>query len=191
MTINTICKGSVRLECYNYYRALTKGDNKMASKKTQERERLQKVYGHLYKRHFITEGYKCFYCGETAQCLDHSPALSTLEGMPKNYMKKNEIPHTLLPCCFQCNAALGSKNLPTVIDRLLYLESYYDAFFKKQKKKWDSEKIEELGNNLKRFVKHKQEQLDVYLWKIRAIQMRQIKPETFPIFEGCSDVSEL
>lgn len=184
-----ICKDSVSLECYNYYLALIKGDKNMASKKDRERARLQEIYGGLYKRHFITEGYKCFYCGETAQCLDHSPALTTLESMPKGYMKRNEIPHALLTCCFQCNSALGSKNLPTVLDRLMYLESYYEAFLKKQKQKWDSEEIDELGSNLKKYVKHKQEQLDIYVWKIRAIQMRQIKPETFPVYEGFSDIS--
>ena len=175
-----ICKDVVSLECYNYYLALTKGDNNMASKKNKERMRLQEIYGGLYKRHFITEGYKCFYCGETAQCLDHTPALSVLEGLPKGYMKRNKIPYALLPCCFECNAALGNKSFLTAFERLMYLESYYEAFFKKQQRKWDNEEIEEMGDNLKRYIKHQKEKLDIYVQKIRAIQLRQMKPETYP-----------
>lgn len=172
-----ICKDNVRLECYNYYLALIKGD-KMANNK--ERDRLRKIYGHLYKRHFITEGYKCFYCGETGQCLDHVPALTTLEGLPKDYMKRNKIPYSLLPCCFECNKILGDRNIINVLDRLLYLESYYEAHLKKQKSKWDKDEIEELGENLQKFVKHRQEKLDIYIQKIRAIHLRQLKPESYP-----------
>jgi 5-methylcytosine-specific restriction endonuclease McrA len=177
-----ICKDSVSLECYNYYLALVKGDNNMTSKKNKERERLQAIYGGLYKRHFITEGYKCFYCGETAQCLDHSPALSVLEGLPRGYMKRNKIPHTLLTSCYECNAALGGKSFLTAFERLMYLESYYEAFFKKQMGRWDEEELSEMGTNLKRYIKHEKEKLDIYLQKIRAIQLRQLKPETYPTY---------
>ena len=179
------CKDYVSLECYNYYMALMKGDNIMAknrSKSAKERARLQEIYGGLYKRHFITEGYKCFYCGETAQCLDHSPPLTVLEGLPRGYLKRNEIPYALLPCCYECNAALGGKSFLTVFERLIYLESYYDAYFKKQKGKWNDEELKEMGENLKRYIQHKQEKLDIYLQKIRAIQLRQLKPETYPVY---------
>lgn len=182
MRISLNCKDDVSLECYNYYRALTKGDKIMANNK--ERERLQKLYGSLYKRHFITEGYKCFYCGETAQCLDHVPALTTLETLPKGYMKKNSIPYSLLTCCFECNKALGDRNIIHVLDRLLYLESYYEALLKKQKSKWDEDELSEMGENMQKFIRHKQERLDIYVQKIRAIQLRQLKNETYP----CPDI---
>ena len=177
-----ICKAPVSITCYNniYYNALMKGENMAKSKKNIERERLQQIFGHLYSRHFITEGYKCFYCGETAQCLDHVPPLSMLDSLPKGYMKKNNIPYSLVTSCYQCNAALGDKRFVNVQERLLYLESFYDAFFKKQKGKWDKEELSEMGENLKKYIQHRQETLDVYIQKIRAIQMRLLKPETFP-----------
>lgn len=176
------CKNGVSFVCYNNMVDILSKDIILTNKAKKERARLTQLYGHLYKRHFLDEGYKCFYCGETAQCLDHVPAISTLEDMPKEYMRRNKLPHALVPSCFECNKILTNRNMPHVLDRLIYLESYYEKLMKKQQTMWDDDEIEELGRNMKLYVKHQQEKLHVYVYKIRAIQMRQIKPETYPVF---------
>lgn len=147
-----------------------------------KRIQLMKTHGHKYTRHFLTEGYYCFYCGEPANSLDHVPPLSAMEVLNKEKRKKDNIPAALVPCCMECNGALGGRQLWTVFDRLLYLESYFDAFFKKQKALWTDEEINELGYSLRESVRHRQDKLDRYRDKIRAIQIRQMKPETFPSF---------
>lgn len=152
------------------------------SQKRKEREHLMRVHGHKYKRHFITEGYYCFYCGQSADTLDHVPPLSLMDIYTQETRKKKRIPATLVPCCSECNSALSNRNLPTVMDRLMYLESYYEAYFKKQKAQWTEEEIEELGSSLREYVRHKQDKLNVYKDKIRAIQLRSIKDETHPIW---------
>jgi hypothetical protein len=152
----------------------------MATKRNQKREILMKLHGHKYKRHFTQEGYYCFYCSDPADTLDHVPPLSAMEVLNKEKRKKEQIPAVLVPCCRECNSALGSRQLWTVFDRLMYLESYYDAYFKRQKMLWSEEEIEELGYSLRESVRHRQDKLDRYRDKIRAIQVRQLKPETYP-----------
>jgi hypothetical protein len=152
----------------------------MASKRNQKRTLLMKLHGHKYKRHFTQEGYYCFYCADPADTLDHVPPLSAMDILNKEKRKKEKIPATLVPCCAECNSALGARQLWTVFDRLMYLESYYDAYFKRQKMLWTEEEINELGPSLRESVRHRQDKLDRYRDKIRAVQVRQLKPETYP-----------
>lgn len=153
---------------------------KAMSKKDRKRKQLLSQYGHKYKRHFIQEGYVCFYCGEQAHGLDHVPSLAWIDAYSDDERIKSEIPAVLVPCCSSCNGALSDRLLPTVWDRLLFLESYYDAYLKRQKALWDEDEIEELGHNLQQMVKHKQERLNVYLDKIRAIQKRLVLTDSHP-----------
>ena len=156
----------------------------------QKRNQLMKSHGHKYKRHFLIEGYYCFYCGDPANTLDHVPPLSAMETLDREKRKKDRIPAALVPCCSECNNALGDRQLWTVFDRLLYLETYYDAYFKKQKSMWSEDEIEELGPSLKEAVRHRQEKLNRYIDKIRAIQVRQLKPETYPIWVDDDEINE-
>ena len=150
------------------------------SAKSKERIRLNKLHGHKYKRLFLNEGYFCFYCADPASSLDHVPPLSSMDNLDYDYRKKHSIPCALLPCCMDCNAALGDRKLFTAMERLQYLESYYEAKLMKQRKLWSDDEIEELGGSLKDYVRARQEKISRFMYKIRAIQMRQIRPETFP-----------
>jgi len=162
----------------------------MATKAQKQRQQLMKTHGHKYQRHFITEGYYCFYCGDPAQALDHVPPLTMMDVIGPEKIKKDRIPRALVPCCTECNSALGNRQLMTVFDRLLYLESYYEAFFKQQKAMWSDEEIDELGPSLREFVRHKQDKLDRYIDKIRAIQLRQLKPETYPVYAPANEIGD-
>ena len=163
----------------------------MASKAEKRRRDLIKIHGHKYRRHFLAEGYFCFYCGDRAQGLDHVPPVSMIEDLPYEKRKKWGIPCVLLPSCNECNFALNNRGLFNVFDRLLFLESYFDAKLQKQTSLWSESEIKELGHNLQGYVRAKQEGLQWLASKIRAIQVRQIKPETFPKFiEEDSDSSK-
>lgn len=150
--------------------------------KPKNRLLLLKVHGHKYRRHFISEGYYCFYCGQNAQALDHVPPLALMDSLPYETRKNKKIPCSLLPVCNQCNSALLARNLCYVADRLLYLESYYEAKLKKATSFWSEGELQELGRGLQDYIKAKQEINHEIIMKIRSIQMRQIKTETFPVF---------
>ena len=162
----------------------------MKNSKSKHREMLMKVHGHKYKRHFTNEGYYCFYCGDPGQCLDHVPPLSMMDVLSKEKIKKDRIPRALVPCCNECNGALGDRQLLSVMDRLLYLESYYDAYLKRCRALWTDEEIDELGSSLKEYVRHRQDKLHRYVDKIRHLQLRQIKTETFPVYETDETIEE-
>lgn len=143
-----------------------------------------RIHGHKYKRHFTEEGYRCFYCGDSAQCLDHVPALSWIDSLDTPYRRTHNIPTSLIPACFECNKALGDKPLHTVVERLDYLESHYDKKFSKQQSLWDEEEIESLGFNLRAMVRHHQGKVMEFLTKLRGVQSRLYKTETFPVFNN-------
>lgn len=149
-----------------------------------------RVHGHKYKRHFLTEGYYCFYCSDPADTLDHVPPLSLMAVYTVEKRKKDKIPASLLTCCRECNNALGNKNLPTAMDRLLYLESYYEAYFKKQKALWSEEEIEELGPSLRESVRHRQDKLNRYIDKIRSIQLRSLRVESHPTWVEDDEIED-
>jgi hypothetical protein len=151
--------------------------------KSKHREELMKKHHHKYVRHYTNEGYYCFYCGDPAEGLDHVPPLSLIDAMPYEKRKRAKIPAVLLACCGECNNALNSRRLVNVDERLEFLESFYDAKFKKQNSMWTEEEILELGPSLQNSVRAKQEQLQRYIHKIRNIQRRYRLVETHPTWE--------
>lgn len=153
------------------------------SKRSKNRQQLMQKHNHKYIRHYISEGYYCFYCGDPAEGLDHVPPLSLIDVIPYEQRKRARIPASLLPCCKECNSALSSRRLVTVDDRLDFLETFYDAIFKKQSSMWTEEEIEELGPSLQSSVKARQEKLQRYIHKIRGIQRRARLIETHPTWE--------
>ena len=141
------------------------------------------MYGSRYKRHFLDEGFYCFYCGDPAHCLDHLPSLSLMPDITLEELKQEKIVCSLLPVCDECNFASNAKKHFHAIDRLTFLEIYYEKHFKKMKSSWSAEEIDELGPSLREYVKAKQEKIDRYIDKIRGIQKRLAMPHTFPMFE--------
>lgn len=153
------------------------------TKRNKKREELMQKHHHKYVRHYTTEGYYCFYCGDPAEGLDHVPPLSLIDTMPYERRKASRIPATLVACCSECNSALNNRRLVNVEERLEFLESYYDAKFKTQNAMWTEEEIQELGPSLQNSVRCRQEKLQRYVHKIRAIQRRHMMTETHPTWE--------
>lgn len=149
-------------------------------KSKKDREFLLKKHGFKYTRFYTDAGYRCFYCGIHAECLDHSPALTEMEHIQPEAIKKHEIPLALIPSCNQCNVILSNRRFHYPEERLAYLESYYQAYYEKRQALWTEEEIAELGFSLRDTVRHKQEKLGVYIEKIRHIQQRLLRPESWP-----------
>lgn len=141
------------------------------------------MYGSRYKRHFLDEGFYCFYCGDPASCLDHLPSLSLMPDISLEEIKKRKIACSLLTVCEECNSSSSAKKHFYPIDRLVFLESHYEKQFKKMKSLWTNDEIEELGPSLKEYIKARQERINRYIDKIRGIQKRLALPHTYPIFE--------
>ena len=154
---------------------------------SKQRKNLMKMHNHKYTRHYTSEGYYCFYCGDPAEGLDHVPPLSLLDGMPYEQRKRSRIPAVTVACCSECNSALSSRKLVTVDERLDFLESFYDAKFKKQSAMWSQEEIDELGPSLQASVRARQEKLQRFIHKIRGIQRRARLIETHPTWEPNPD----
>lgn len=68
----------------------------MPSKQDKARKELMRTHGHKYKRHFLSEGYYCFYCGDPANTLDHVPPLHEMPNLP--YEKRKRIVSLPLYC---------------------------------------------------------------------------------------------
>lgn len=148
--------------------------------KAKERKRLLQIFGHLYERHYTEEGYRCFYCNEAADGLDHVPPISWVETYSKEFWKENQYPFATIPCCRDCNSALGNRRLFSVEDRLKFLESFYDAKFTKEYIPWSEAEIREMGPFFQKSIRARQEKARIFLDKVQAVQKRLIKPDTFP-----------
>lgn len=157
----------------------------------KHRKGLINLHSSKYTRHYTTEGYYCFYCNDPAEGLDHVPPISLIDAMPYKKRKQEDIPAITMACCRECNGALSNRRLVTVHDRLLYLESFYDAKFKKQQAMWTEEEINDLGYSLQIMVRARQEKLQRYIHKIRGIQRRHVMIETHPVFEEHPEEEQL
>ena len=153
------------------------------NKKDRNRQHLLAMHGFKYIRHYMDEGYVCFYCNAPADTLDHVPPLTMIDYMPYEERRKYGIPAVLLPCCSECNVNLGDKALADTISRLEFLEWHYDKFLQTQRGMWTEEEINKLGYVLQLQVKAKQKKLDDYVEKVRNIQTRLLRTDTHPTFE--------
>lgn len=154
-----------------------------------KRKLLLSIYGQKYRRHREVDRHECFYCAEPANQLDHVPPLSWIENYNDKERKKMNIPARLIPCCGDCNRALSSKKLPTVFERLEYLESYYEKKFMSKSSLWTDAEIKQLGRGLKEAVKANKKKFELYKHQIRRIQARLMMAETFPKWDDIDEDS--
>lgn len=147
--------------------------------KISERNRLYRTYNPLYTRHYIEEGYQCFYCNSPAETLDHVPPLSWIEPFGTEALSKAKIALSTVPCCRECNTFLGDRKLLTVDDRLEYLEKKYHTLFDKLVR-WSDEELAEMGESFQKSIRAQQWRERDLMDKIRAIEKRSCKPWTFP-----------
>lgn len=111
---------------------------------------LESLYGRLYTRH-LPEGHNndtCFYCGAPRECLDHRPALATVDLLSPKTLRQVRIPLVILQSCQSCNLLLGARDVLTVEEALLFLEERLQKDYEKIAALWTKEEIEEMSPNV-------------------------------------------
>ena len=95
----------------------------------------------------------CAYCGVRADTKDHVPAVSVrpflAETLPGRY------PELEVPCCRECNSALGARGLTIAARRELArvaIEKRYRDVLKAPA--WTSEELAEMGPGMTSVIKH-------------------------------------
>lgn len=153
------------------------------SRAKKNRNQLVKKHGFKYTRHYTKERNECFYCGRPADTLDHVPPLSMMDFLDREKRKRDDLPAVLVPCCIECNTALGDRMLSNVYERLLFLECYYDKKLSKLKSFWSEEEIENMGFSFANSLKDRKQLQQIFTEQIRHIQKKQLDPDSFPTFE--------
>jgi hypothetical protein len=97
-------------------------------------------------------GFKCYYCGDSAQTVDHSPPISYVYAIGTEEALARGLELVKVPCCTECNSVhLGDKPLLTLTDRA---KAVYDGIQRRHKRvlgmpNWYDEDLEELGHTLR------------------------------------------
>ena len=153
--------------------------------KSQDRKRLLKQYGHLYRRH-AGEGVnwrECFYCSDPSETVDHCPPLSWVESRTAKSWRAAGIPLALMPACRACNGLLGDKPLFTALDRLLSLENALERRYEREAALWSDEEIAEMSPEFQRTIKARRAKTKHLMGRIRHVQWRALNDETFPVLQ--------
>ena len=121
-----------------------------------KRRNLEKIYGHLYVPEAGASETKCTYCGWPKDDIDHCPPLIWVYNLGSDYFKSRGIRFRLIPSCTECNQALGSERLFTVVERCAYLHQRYRKKYERFRKVviWDRREIEELEGHVRKQVEN-------------------------------------
>lgn len=128
---------------------------------------LRKRYEALEVRYqWLWKGVKCYYCGDSADTIDHIPALSVAYSLGAERIHRHGFKLWKVNCCRECNVCLSDKFLISPDRRGRWLYSYYltkryKRIIENQGVRFTQEELEEFGPNLRSFLQcHK----DVHGW---------------------------
>lgn len=113
-------------------------------------------YSHLYHRKNAERSdnnlyWRCVYCGEPADQLDHVPPLTRVDDYKALGIAK-EI-YITVPCCGDCNSSLSNSLQDNIFERIDHLKSkLYKKYAKSTSAEWDDDEIAELGPALRSHV---------------------------------------
>lgn len=156
--------------------------------KKQERSKLLKQYGHLYRKH-VAEGVsmrECFYCADPADTVDHCPPIAWIDSRAPEAWRSAGIPLALIGACRACNGLLGDKPLFTALDRLLSLENALEKRYEREVALWSDDEIAEMGPEFQRTIKARKAKSNHLLGRIRNVQRRALREDTFPVLQDAS-----
>lgn len=142
----------------------------------KERKRLITLYGHLYKPYSYSEmpgSFGCFYCGEPAWTIDHCPPVSWLESTRMHYMIRRKIGFYTVRCCSECNTALGSKGLFTLLERVSFLRKKLEDKYEKQVNLWAEDELLEMSPMFAKAIRGRSVLQKILLGRVQALQWRE------------------
>ena len=138
----------------------------------KNRKEKLRILSHVYKRVKSFDLTKCYYCDETRECIDHSPALAVAIKMDIDTFKESGGELLLIPSCSKCNNMLGHSLLFTPLERLDHLRTKYLKLIEKLDKGWEEDEFEDLGYNLRILVESKFLLVNMYKNKVKNIESR-------------------
>jgi len=139
--------------------------------KNQERKRLHRIYGQLYRRTKNFNLIECAYCQYPRQCLDHVPPLTALPSLNVREYIKAGGKLILYPSCLQCNKYLSSRNIIDFYERLDYLSHKYSKKIDTIEV-WEKHELAEMGPLMTSYIKSHQHEVREYIHKLQNIENR-------------------
>jgi len=113
----------------------------------------------------IFERYKCVYCGDIANELDHV--------IPKSYANTQSYSKDkVIPCCKECNVNLGNVAYHTISGRASYLIPIYRKKYNKILKfpEWDEYDLEDMSKNMKKSIIFMQNKRELIKLRIKNLE---------------------
>jgi len=119
---------------------------------------------------------RCTYCGELSDGLDHV--------RPQSLDEERSFRRDLVvPCCRECNSALGARYLVTISVRASFLLGHYLKKYKRviRAVDWSDEEVAQLGRHLASSVRVHRSQIDMGKSRVSRLMtveaMRSLTPK--------------
>ncbi len=132
--------------------------------RNRDRKVRQTAMQQYYRKHPFCELDKCYYCGnETKKNSqgDHIPPISWAYALGFDYLtEKENAPFLIVPCCEECNNALGAKKYFTLNQRKGFIASHLRNKYRKLREspQWTEDELFELDGRLEEHVRTLQDQ---------------------------------
>lgn len=125
----------------------------------RNRDEAIKKYGHLYtvfrQDRYGVEFFKCFYCGDPADQIDHQPPITRVSDY-RSLGLVHEL-YISVPCCAECNQLLNDELTADLLEREVVLKDRLAKKYRRvlRSRTWTPEDIQdaEIVGNLKKFVR--------------------------------------
>jgi hypothetical protein len=100
------------------------------------------------------------------------PPLSATEGLDIKKYKQKGGEFLLVPCCNDCNLALGAKRMSSPEERMGWLWGHYANKFQRLYNNWPEDELKELGRTLR--IKIEASKVEALYWrdKVRKVEQR-------------------
>lgn len=114
---------------------------------------IRELYKHLCDEDCRT---RCWYCGDSADTVDHCPAIEVAWACGTEALRSAKIDLLLIPACRECNVLLGDIPLFTPESRGFWLYERLATRYKKVSDggTFDDEDLQEFGYNLRHYLKN-------------------------------------
>lgn len=124
----------------------------------------RKRYEVVLTRYDRITGSACTYCGDTAGTIDHVPPVSWGYAVGTDA----EGDWVAIPCCKECNSALGERGGNTVGSRAEYMARWIRRRYRQELSMpdWSVDDLDELGKNLRSAI---EDAANRRLWATRRL----------------------
>lgn len=106
------------------------------------RKYLLTVYWRRYKPLDYAAPWRCFYCSDTSDTVDHCPALANVYSRGIEHFRE----FLLVPCCHDCNSLAGNRAPDSLYERGQFIAKKIVVRYRAMAKRalWSEEELAEL-----------------------------------------------